>query len=73
MHFEIHMVFFFKLVLKLTLRKLDNNFEAAQRKIRRVKNTHPTYRHIIFKRVSLVFQFLKTEKKKMGWTDMYIK
>ena len=40
MRFDIHMVFF-KLVLKLTLRKPDNNFEAAQRKIRRVKNTHP--------------------------------
>ena len=33
--------FFFKLVLKLTLRKLDNNFKAAQRKICRVKYTHP--------------------------------
>ena len=32
--------FFFKLLLKLTLRKPDNNFEAAQRKIHRVKNTH---------------------------------
>ena len=28
-------------VLKLTLRNIDNNFEAAQRKICRVKNTHP--------------------------------
>ena len=33
--------FFLKLVIKLTLRKPDNNFEAAQRKIRKVKNTHP--------------------------------
>ena len=31
---------FLKLILKLTLRKPDNNFEAAQRKICRVKNTH---------------------------------
>ena len=41
MRFGIHMGFLFQLVLKLTLRKLDNNFEAAQRKICRVKNTHP--------------------------------
>ena len=43
MRFDIHMAFFFKLVLKLTLRKPDNNFEAAQRKIRSVKNTHPKF------------------------------
>ena len=30
----------FQLVLNLALRKPDNNFKAAQRKICRVKNTH---------------------------------
>ena len=35
-----HSYGFFLLLLKLTLRKPDNNFEVAQRKIRRVKNTH---------------------------------
>ena len=40
MRFGIHMGFFFKLILKLTLRKPDNSFEAIQRKICRVKNTH---------------------------------
>ena len=43
MRFGIHMGFLFQLVLKLTLRKPDNKFEAAQRKIRRVKNTHPKF------------------------------
>ena len=31
---------FFLIHSKITLRKLDNNFEAAKRKIRKVKNTH---------------------------------
>ena len=35
------LAFIWLFFLKLTLRKPDNNFEATQRKIRRVKYTHP--------------------------------
>ena len=36
----LEFIWFFLLFLILTLGKLDNNFEAAQRKIRMVKYTH---------------------------------
>ena len=80
MHFDIHMVFF-KLVLKLTPRKPDNNFEAAQRKIRRVKNTHRKISEKYTTHTSMRclqkgifgFSILKMVKKKLGWTHMCIK
>ena len=71
--------FFFKLVLKLTLRKPDNNFEAAQRKIHRVKNTHRKISEKYTARTSMRhlqkgifgFSIFENSEKKLRWTHMY--